>query len=246
MPSRRVLPDGRRRRWRRSRQGVQPIIATILLVGVTVALVGVIYLLIKPPPLGQPTQLDYVIQSGVTEQTWGDPTDCTNTGLNAVCDTIPASFIIFTGHIPQYLQVSKLKVIIWCNGTQLLNGTFQSIEIVPGSGANPNASSPKLGHCGSWYPPSTGNQATFFNRLAYFQQLQHGFVYLEGGDQIVVYAHPPSDFTDRSGHGPDDDFHGAPLWCYNVPNACSVEVIDTGAGGGVSLATISLYGLGPH
>jgi len=58
----------------------------------------------------------------------------------------------------------------------------------------------------------------------YFQQLQSGQSVLLNGDQLVLYTHPHSGFADRTGHSPDDDYHGAPPWCFTNAGACTITI----------------------
>jgi hypothetical protein len=113
-----------------------------------------------------------------------------------------------------------------CNGTSLVNGTLAAMEVVPGTGASPSSNSPKLGHCGTWSPSSYGTTATYFNRLMYFQQVTTGLKILENGDQLVVYVHA-ADFKDTSKNYPDDDYHGAPPWCFASASSCSIVITYT-------------------
>lgn len=65
-----------RRYWRtRRRRAVSPIIATILLVGMTIA-AGVILWMFRITPPAPPPTVFYTAQGGLTYPVWGDPTDC--------------------------------------------------------------------------------------------------------------------------------------------------------------------------
>jgi hypothetical protein len=218
-------------RWRgprtRNRRGVTPIIASILLSGLTICAGVVLWTFqIHTPAVG--AQVEYVAEGGQTSPAWGDPTDCTNTSIYATCDGLPSFFIIFTAHTPSDLLLSHLQFDMRCNKTSLVNGSFERMEVIPGTGANPGAGSPALGKCGNWTPSSSGSTATYFNRLAYFQQINVNARVLNNGDIFVVYEHPPSDFCDRNAHCPDDDYHGAPPWCFTVPGACTILLEYTG------------------
>lgn len=208
---------------RGGRRGVSPIIGVVLILGITVV-AGTLLWAFRPPLPGTPISVEYVAVGDQSEPAWGDPTDCTNTSIYAVCNDLPAFFIVFTAHSPVNLPLADLSFDLRCNGTSLVNGTFASMEVVPGSGASPGSGAPKLGNCGSWSPSPVGTGATFFNRLLYFQQVQTGATILKNGDIFVVYLHPATDFCDRSGHCPDDDYHGAPPWCFTVPNACTIYI----------------------
>jgi hypothetical protein len=217
-------------RWRRRpaswRQAVSPIIASVLLSGITICAGVVLWSLRVPTP---PTDIsvEYVAEGGETEPAWGDPTDCNNQSIYASCDGIPAFFIVFTAHAPDNLLLTNLDFEIRCNGTSLVNGTFAAMEVIPGTGANPTTGSPALGKCGSWSPNPNGNQATYFNRLSFFEQIDPHARVLNDGDVFVVYQHPLTNFKDKSGNSPDDDYHGAPPWCFTVPNACTIVITYT-------------------
>lgn len=210
---------------RRSRRAVTPIIASVLLAGITIA-AGVILWTLRVNLPASPVSITYVAVGDQSEPAWGDPTDCLNyTSLNATCGVLPAIFLVITGHQPESIPLNALLVDFQCNGTSLLNGTLNNLEIIPGTGQNPSASSPKLGHCGTWTPSSKGTHATYFNRLMYYQQINPGSPIVHVGDVIVIYAHPPLQFTDHAGNqGDSDDYHGSPPWCFTVPGACQLTI----------------------
>lgn len=240
----------------RSRRAVSPVIATVLLVAITMVLVAVLYGYIQPNYPSQQPQLNFVAEGDQSQQTWGDPTDCSNTTNDAQCNSIPAIFVVFTSFTPAVIPLQDLQLYLYCNGTSLINGTFASLELIPGTGQNPPSGSPTLGACGGWSPNPVGTHATWFNRLLYFQQVQTNRTVLAVGDMFVVYAHPPLGFKDwgcthglyppdsTECSGEDDDFHGAPPWCYQEPGLCSVVFYDT-AGSGAVVGQVPLYGLAP-
>ncbi|HYK92748.1 MAG TPA: archaellin/type IV pilin N-terminal domain-containing protein [Thermoplasmata archaeon] len=69
--------EGGPRRWRHRQRhrAVAPIIATILLVGLTVA-AGVVVWMFRIKPPSPPPAVFYTAQGGLTYPVWGDPTDC--------------------------------------------------------------------------------------------------------------------------------------------------------------------------
>ena len=207
----------------RRRRASANIIGVVLILGITVV-AGTLLWAWHPPLPTPPVSVEYVAVGDQSEPAWGDPTDCTNTSIYADCNTLPAFFIVFTSHSPTNLPLSALSIDFRCNGTSLVNGTFSSMEVVPGSGASPASGSPKLGKCGTWSPNPVGNQATYFNRLMYFQQVQVGHKTLTNGDLFVVYQNAGSNFCDRNGNCPDDDYHGAPPWCFTVAGACTIYI----------------------
>jgi len=212
------------RRWRRTparwTAAVSPIIASLLLIGITVAAGAILWTFRVQTPSAT-VQVEYAAEGDQTEPAWGDPTDCTNETIYASCQGIPAFFLIFTAHSPEAILLTELKFELVCNGTSLLNGTFSQMEVVPGTGANPGSGSPTLGKCGTWKPSATGTTATYFNRLAYFQQIDDRALTLHDGDFFVVYEHPTLNWCDPEGYC-DDDYHGAPPWCFTKAAACTI------------------------
>jgi hypothetical protein len=226
----------------RATRAVSPVIAVILMLGLTIATGALLWSLkINTPPA--PTSLNYIGIGDQTEPAWGDPTDCTNTTIHAACNGLPAVFVVVTGHQPDNIPVNLLLLDFRCNGTSLLNGTLKALEVVPGTGANPGVGSPKLGACGAWHPNPKGTSASYFNRLMYFQQIQVGATTLINGDQLTLYVQPPGNFCDRTGHCPDDDYHGAPPWCFQAYGACTIYISYL-ANPQTIVATIPVYNLG--
>ncbi|MCI4357684.1 MAG: type IV pilin N-terminal domain-containing protein [Thermoplasmata archaeon] len=236
-------------RWRRlsrsqTRSGVSGIIATILLLAITI--IAVVVLATFRPSLNQPPpSIAYLVKGGLSEQAWSDPTDCTNTTQYAHCNSLPAMFVLINGYSPSFLKLSNLNLIFVCNGTDLINANLQSLEVIPGSGASPPVGSPTIGNCGTWVWGSGGGgfTGTFFNRLLYYQQFTPGVPGIAQGDVIVIFAHPATAFCDYNGNCPDDDYHGAPLWCFTVQGACSVSVTYSSGSTNDLVMSFSLYGL---
>lgn len=219
---------GRWHRRRRARfRAVSPILATVLLIGITLA-AGVILWSFRVQTPVPGIHVEYIAEGDQSEPAWGDPTDCTNQTIYAHCDNLPAFFLIFTSHTPSAIPLVDLNFRMVCNGTNLVNGSFAQMEVVPGSGSNPVNSSPTLGKCNTWKPSTNGAQSTFFNRLAYFQQIDAPSTVLHDGDIFVVYEHPLTTWCDRSNRCPDDDYHGAPPWCFTSFNACTIDITFTG------------------
>lgn len=235
-------------RWHRrpaSRSGVSGIIATILLVAITI--VAVVLLAVFRPALNQPPPtIDYLVKGGLSEQAWSDPTDCSNTTQYAHCNALPAMFVLINGFSPKYLSLAQLNLIFVCNGTDLIDSSLQNLEVIPGSGASPPANAPLIGNCGSWSWGEGGPGAftgTYFNRLLYYQQFTPGVPGMAQGDVLVVFAHPTASFCDYSGNCPDDDYHGAPLWCFNVQGACNIYLTYSSGSTNDLVMSFSLYGL---
>ncbi len=261
--------DGRRRRG-----GVAEIIATLLLVAITVALVFVLYLfrfpLSPPPPL-----VSYQVVTGMTRPVWGDPTDCypntlpnppsyylgpgksntlyteymdawwddceygssgTYRNMNVtaiqivdVSQTIPLADLEFqfvcTNKTPSYVQ------------TNFVEGPLDAMEWEPGTNENLSSSAPTLGDCATSHPNGNGANSVYYNRLGYFDPLfDYHLTYLAPGQTIYIYVHTPDsvleapnpiEAVDKWNVSDGDDYHGAPPWCFTVPGACTVNLIDT-------------------
>ncbi|MCL4324194.1 MAG: hypothetical protein M1144_01855 [Candidatus Thermoplasmatota archaeon] len=203
------------RRRLRLRRAVTPIIATILLLALTIVAAGVLYasLTLNLPP--QATNLYYSVGTPFQEPAYGDGSDCTlnKTTGQEMCQSIPAVRILITGTVPSNgIPTSSVTFVFQCNGTTYLRGTLQAITWVPGSSSPVPSTAPQLGMCGSFVPPKAS-----FNRLAFFQQLTPGSPVIHVGDSIVFFV----------GTIPgDDDFHGAPSWCFTSgDSACTIILI---------------------
>jgi hypothetical protein len=207
-------------------------------VGITLVLVTILYAF-RPPLPATPLYLNYYATGAGEEPVWGDGSDCTNsgpppppgsppgTGQSQSCLELPAIDILFPN--PPPVLLSQLLFVFWCNGSAYLTATLQQMEWVPGSSGTVG-SGPQVTSCGSFTPPQT-----FWNRLAFFQQLNPGSPILQPGDQIVFYAHTFTTFV-------DDDFHGAPEWCYDSYGDCYVTIYYTGSPPSLA-AVVELYGL---
>lgn len=226
-------------------RGVSPVIATIFLVAITVV-AGIALWTFRPTLPSQPVTLTYLARDGGGEPTWGDGSDCKNVmdptthQTTQTCLVLPTIDVILTGASLSYLPLSELTFIFECNGTQYLTAPLTTMEWVPGTAATVGGNAPQLGHCGSYVPP-----AAAWNRLAFFEQVTAGDAAWEAGDHIVLYAHtfePPNCPSPGPNGKCDDDFHGAPEWCYTVTGACSLLLVYNGQPPGLALR-LSLYGL---
>ncbi len=242
-------------RRRGNSRAVIPIIANVLLVEMVVA-AGSILFAFRPALPPQPSAIYYQAETGPGEPTWGDGSDCKTVNGVQSCAVLPSLDIILTASSPPNVLVSSLYFYLFCNGTVYLSGTLSQITWTPGAAQPaapltspapplpPGASTPQLGHCGTYTPP-----AAAFNRLVYFHQLVPGAATVQTGDMIVLYTHtfePPNCPNPQYKNGVlvacDDDFHGAPTWCYDVQGACNIDLI-YGGPPTVSLLQIPLYGL---
>ena len=202
-------------------RGVTPIIATIFMLGMTVAS-GAVLWAFSPRLPSTPTSFEYEAVGGVSVPAWGDGSDCKNVNGSQQCLTLPAILIVITSFSPSFIRLADLTFYLICNGTIYLQASFPAMEWVPGSPGTPSGSAPQLGHCGTYTPPKAA-----FNRLGFFQQLVPGAAQLQPGDTLVVIAHTFTAFN-------DDDFHGAPSWCFTTPGACSILVAYGGPSPGIA------------
>jgi hypothetical protein len=221
---------------RYNRRAVSPIVAQIFLVGLTVVLVTTLFAF-RPALPPQPSKLYYQVQAGGSEPAWGDGSDCTTVNNVQTCLSLPVIGITLTVSSPGTLLVSSLTFYLFCNGTIYLTAPLKQMEWVPGTAATVGGGAPQLGHCGSYTPPSAA-----WNRLAYFNQLVPAHTTIVTGDYIVLYAHSFQPPNCPSNNPCDDDFHGAPEWCYTVVNACTLILAYQGPPSATEMS-VPLYGL---
>ena len=202
----------------------------VFLVAITVVAATLLFEL-RPalPPV--PVRISYIANTGGTQPTWGDGSDCSVVNGVESCWTLPVIEITITQEDPAAILISSLTFALVCNGTSYLSAPLGSLEWVPTVTGEPPAKAPLLSHCGTYTPPKAA-----FNRLVFFYQLTPGSDVLHSGDTIVIFAHsfePPNCPNPKYAKNGsliacDDDFHGAPPWCYTTAGACSVEIFYTG------------------
>lgn len=226
---------------RRPRRAITTTLATILLLAITLV-GGALLWLFRPGLPSEPTEIDYQVLTGEVAPQWGDGSDCHTVNGAESCLTLPAIDIVITGFSPNYIPLNALHFYFFCNGSIYLSSVFADMRIVPGSTQAISGNAPQLQTCGTYVPPHAA-----FNRLAYFEQIQPGDVFLVQGDELIVTAHSfmPPNCPNAGGNPCDDDFHGAPAWCYTVVDACSIVVYWSPTSGDLSstLLRIPLFGL---
>jgi len=200
----------------------------MLLVAITVVAAAVLYAF-RPPVPGDQLTLNFFATSGASEPTWGDGTDCKNVGTVQTCQTLPSINIVFPD--PPAVALSNMQMVFLCNGTVYLSATLEDMVWVPGSTGVVGSSGPQLQKCGNGFVPPRAS----WNRFAFYDQADPGVAVMEPGDYLVIYAHTFTKFV-------DDDFHGAPLWCYQFQGDCTVEILYT-VGIPTIAMSLSLYGL---
>ena len=288
----------------RGRRAVSEVIATILLLAMTIVAGSILWTFhIYTPPTSPTTS--FIYRSGGSNPVWGDPTDCQPIGtwtypLAAHYDTtwfnnwdqdcentVTGNFsslnttqVIFNQLSTNSLPLSEVQMTFVCNGayapapyteskvTVLLNGSLASMTWLPGETSSPPANAPYLGYCGGF---DMGDEAgvafgSLFTRLGIFVPLTNTSTVLSNGDTFYLYIHNggyPLDYAcivSAQGWGGDplicptgitggplldiDDYHGAPPWCFESIQACTIYFTYTGSPSTL-LGEIPVYDLTP-
>jgi hypothetical protein len=266
--------SGRRRP--RGRTGIGAVIASVMLIGITVA-AGTALWAIRFEFPGPTYYVTYYATAGLKVPTWGDHTDCTPYGYAP--STVPkrdwsaaenaswlnfcenheignfslmnASAITIASVSPANLPLSKVEFAFICtnttptyNTTRLVAGSLASMTWYPGRTSGPPPGAPKLGWCASFHAGGRGAFGTLYNRLGIFTPINSNSPVLAAGDTFLLYVHTPRSVWDvDQANGLDiDDYHGAPPWCFTVPNACKIELTYNGSSPQL-LATIPIYSI---
>ena len=148
--------------------------------------------------------------------------------------------------------------------TVLVTGSLAAMSWFPGQSLKPSVSNPPtLGYCGNFNANGYGGGAygTLYNRLGIFVPMTPKQTNLQTGDTFLLYIHNggwPLDYecaifggcTTATGapyYGPimdQDDYHGAPPWCFTSVSACTIQFTYTGSPA-TTLASIPVYTLAP-
>jgi hypothetical protein len=185
--------------------------------------------------------------------------DTTATGNYSLMN---ATQIIITQHTPDVIPLDEIEFTFECHATNatgdnyttyLVQGNLAAMTWFPGSSTSPAPDAPHLGVCGTFAP--SGAYSTLYNRLGIFVPLFNGTGAgdsLENGDTFILYVHTPGQPLDYHGdclpgYGSvcvdSDDFHGAPPWCFVVPDACTISFTYLGTPQTL-LAEIDVFGIG--
>jgi flagellin-like protein len=233
-------------RYRRAlrRRGVSPVIATILLLAITIVLVVVLYELIALPLAPSPPSVQLLSNYNSTNiVVYGEgnsPVSLNCPGPSGTC-VVPGETFTIQG-LTRSVPVSLVQVEFLCDGSVANSGSLTSIS-------NPStAPSVGAGHASSSLCPNqpTGGpscinypawvDAAFVN-LVYYLPRTTGQTTLQAGDQFVVYG---SVCQTRIGSAGGGFYYGPPPECVSGLVACSIQLIYTGQSGGV-LANLQLY-----
>jgi hypothetical protein len=134
--------------------------------------------------------------------------------------------------------------------TVFAQGPLNAMEWVPGSNQSLAANAPTLGKCATASPNPSGANSVYYNRLGYFDPVDYNVSVLSPAQTLVIYVHTPDSVLEAPNplydqsywNQPDqDDYHGAPPWCFTVPGACTINLIDTQYNPGIVLTSIPLY-----
>jgi hypothetical protein len=161
-----------------------------------------------------------------------------------VSQPIPLSDVEFqficTNTTPTYLQ------------TTLVSGPLSAMEWVPGSSQNLSADAPVLGSCATYVAQGAGGGANsvYYNRLGYFDPVNYNRTALSPAQTLIIYVHTPDSVLEAPNPiepistwniSDEDDYHGAPPWCFTVVGACEINLLDTQWSPAVLLTSIPLY-----
>jgi flagellin-like protein len=256
------------RRWRRQNRGraIAPIIATILLLAMTVIAAALLFSFKFYTPPSTPA-VTIVIHSGGSNPVWGDGTDTPHTCSSpGTCYSLMnTSQIIIASASPTNVPLDLIDFTFICDNTSvggnrtiLVQGTLASMTWFPGSTTSPPAGAPDLGWCASFHAGGFGgSDDTLYNRLGLFVPIAPGYTVLTAGDTFILYIHNGGYPLDYDGGSHDctaentvapcfdaDDYHGAPPWCFTNPGACTIYLSYVGSPSSL-IATIPVYSLAP-
>ena len=264
-------------------------IATILLIGMTIAAGAIIWLFsLKPAP--PPPTLYYTAQAGTTYPVWGDPTDCVPVlphptsyyttggtsnpnwrtyssawttqcvkGSTGVYAMMNVSLISIT-KVSQPIPLAAVQFAFVCHNdtptpvtTTMVSGSLAAMSWFPGSSQAISPNAPTIGLCATFNASGSGANSAYYNRLGFYDPVTEGATLLAPGDAFNLYIlTPDSDYespnpyepVSKWNHPDEDDFHGAPKWCFDAPGACTIYLLDTQTSPQTVLAAIPVTYLG--
>ncbi len=200
---------------------MSPIIGTILLVSLSLALITILYLAVVVPVSPPAPYIGVSVAYSPHQPYYGDAGLCPpSTGA---CPTLPAVIYTISQLEAPAPSLSLIDLIFHCNNSAYLYGGLSAMTLTP-SFPLPSPSSPQLATCGSFDPSPP---VPVFDQLLYYQPLHAGEGQLTPGDEIVVYLHAPVAGSPA--------YAGAPPWCVAEVGACTLELLYTGSSGAVLL-----------
>ncbi len=213
---------------------------------------------LKVPVWGDPTDCTPYGYPQSPESTWSTAEKnaatyyCTDHQIGNF-SLMNASSITITSVSPSNLDLNDVIVYFICNNqsrggnsTILVGGSLAAMTWYPGSSTAAAPDAPHLGWCSNFNADGYGGGSfgTLYNRLCIFVPIAVGQDALAAGDTFILYVHTPGAVYDPGENGPDqDDFHGAPAWCFTVPNACSLDFYYHTSSEMLPLAQISIYSI---
>lgn len=218
------------RRLRSKRRGISPVIATILLLAITIILVATLYYFIKvplspPPPVVQLSDV-YNATNVVVYGEGNNPGSSNCPGASATCTTAGSIFVV--AQVQGTVDVALVTVQFVCEGAVVMSGSLTSIESpqTTAIGAhNLNTLCPaQVGLPGPsciGYPASSGGQ---LGDMVYFLPLSATIGGMQSGSELVVYSSICSHQIGTAG----SFYYGAPQECSIVNSGCSIQLIYTG------------------
>ena len=229
------------------------IIGAVLLIGLTLVAGILLWSFRIYTPQAPPT-VGFVFRSGGSNPVWGDPTDVPPGGGYSLMNT---SQIIVAQYSPTGLSLNDFVFTFVCDNsssggprTVLVTGTLASMTWFPGSSTTVAPNAPTLGWCATFHAGGFGGGAfgTYYNRLGLFVPISQGATTIQTGDTFLLYIHSGCAPLDYRGNTPvcdNDDYHGAPPWCFTTPGSCTIYISYVEPTSSYLLATIPVYSLAP-
>lgn len=241
-----------------SRRGVTPIIATVLLLALTMVLVATLYYIVRTPMPPQAPYLGFQAEWNVgSVELLGDGDNAPGASqcpaaTGHICFVQGTQFVLSQVSSPAP-PISQILVQFMCNGTVALQSTLAQItaaSAIAGGGAGDGTPPTSAGLCGGHYilnhcQDPSGNWVSGgcpSTDLNCFGSVGSGvplysMVYYTPTSTTSLVVEPGDTFTAYSGGycisasidpSIGDDYYGPPSWCNTIPGACSVQLFYTG------------------
>ncbi|MDE1822655.1 MAG: hypothetical protein KGI98_17600 [Euryarchaeota archaeon] len=229
----------------RRKRGVTPIIATVLLLSLTMVLVSVLYYAVKVPMPPQAPYVGFSLQWNSTQlELIGQGDNAPGSGgqcpksTGYVCYVRGMDAVVSEVGTPAPL-ISLIQVELACNSTIKLSASLASINytntLAASKGGTPPT--PTIPVCGGHLTPNykngnlncfgtVGNTVPLYN-LVYYKPINSKAPFIEAGDQFIAYTGGFCISTSIDG-SIGDDYYGPPPWCNTIPGACVIQLWYTG------------------